>query len=164
MKPYKQEREEKYIIDFIKRRTSSVSRYAETFEQLSEAIKQTGTAFIFWGDEFDPMFNLYESANKDFMDHQFFHTPSEEFKAKTKADDDVRFTVLKAFDEKVAHFTEELSEEALIEFFNSHSHPKFVDIGDKYMKIIFGDFTDAVFLIRNKGDESERAIEAMKQV
>lgn len=151
------------ILDWVKKRTESPSTYIESHLPIEEALAERELAFVFWGDEFDPIYNLYKDVVKHYMDLDFFNTDSEAVRAHYGVPQHVKISLFRRFEDKRVDYEDEYSEEALLAFLKSKTIPTVIQLNQRYMKMIFGDRRDAILLVHNLGEINERALVAVRE-
>jgi len=157
-------RTEREIIDWVVRKTESPSKYTEDASVIDKELKQENVVVVFWGDEFDPIYTLYQEVSRPYMDIMFYHITNPQAKSALGVPEDVKLSIFRSFEERRVDFDDEISEENLKSFFNLYSVPTLINMNNRYLKKIFGDFNDAIILMYSKGDYNERAIQAFQSI
>lgn len=151
------------ILDWVRKRTESPSTYIESPQPIEDALAERELAFVFWGDEFDPVYNLYKDVVKHYMDLDFFNTDSDSVRAHFDVPKHVKISLFRKFEEKRVDYEDEYTEEAILAFLKSKTIPTLIQLNQRYMKMIFGDRKDALILVHSIGEINERAVVAMRE-
>jgi len=102
---------------------------------------------VFWGDQSNDHWSLYEHISKEFDSVVFLSTSSEAIKAEYNLPSSNFLTVFKKFDEKQASFNGEWSHENVANFIKSHEFPTVMGFDQKIANTIFSDTKPVLFLM-----------------
>jgi len=154
-------RVEREIVQWVNKRSLSPSRPFDDSSEIEQELQKGNVVVVFWGDEFEPLYNLFIQAARPYWDIVFLHTDSKKIKTDNGVKENIRFSLFREFESRRLDFSNEISVEHLKTFIEENSVPTLMTLSDRYLKMIYGDYNDAILLLYSAGDDNERAMKAI---
>lgn len=152
-------RTDKDIVNWIKKRTGSVSEAITTAEELKAFTSKNQVAVVFFGEsETDANWSAFKSLAMSYDDLAFAHVFNAELRTAENAAA-TNVVLYKHFDEKRNDFTGAVNAANLKTFVDNHSFPTVMPFNDRAIQKVFQQGNPTLFLFSN-GNEASVAAEA----
>jgi protein disulfide isomerase len=150
---------EQEIKNWIEKKLKSSTWRIDSLEHLENVTQGLDAYAFFWGDSDHEHFALYDAASKAVDDLVHFVTNSTEVKEKLGGAAATTISIVRKFANDVLHYDGDWSFTNIAQFLHKNRLPEIQTYSPRTMERIFAQTKPALFLIYEKGDAGDKAIE-----
>jgi len=162
--PYSGSRSESNILQWLETVSNIAARRVDSVEELNQLRESHDVVAVFWGDDSEEEYKVFDAVAKSFEGTPFVYTSSKIIKRKIDASEEVKTSLLRKWEPEFIHYHEEtFTSKGFASWISYSNKPEITIYNQQVFEKVFQETPPAMFLLLINNEKGQQAVEVFKQ-